>query len=118
MDIAFSENNIIVYDSNPQGQFISLASVIAKKHGASRDLLNGYSGCTFAVCTHDLDQTDNRIPLTYIQKNLISLCSFAFLNPNKTFHLPYFGEIPCYHSSIVIESIMPHLPNNIKRIRV
>jgi hypothetical protein len=118
MNIEFSKNNIIVYDSNPQGQFISPVSIIAKKCGADRSILNGHSGYTFAVCTHDLCQTDNKIPVTYIQKNLISLCSFAFLNPEKTLYLPYFGGMPCFHSSFVIESIMPHLSSNIKRLRV
>jgi hypothetical protein len=118
MKIEFDSNNILVYDSNPQGWFVSRVSVMAKNNGADRNVLNGISGFCFAVCTHDLDMVDNKIPVESIQNNLIKLCSFAFYNPDKTFYLPYFNSMYSGHSPSLIESIMPHLPNNIKRIRV
>lgn len=118
MEIKFDSKNILVYDSNPQGWFASPVSIMAKNNGANRNVLNGISGSCFAICTHDLDMIDHKIPIEYIQNNLIKLCSFAFYNSDKTFYLPYFDSMSCAYDSTLIESIMPHLPANVKRIRV
>ena len=118
MDIEFNENNIIVFDSNPQGEFFSRASVIAKEFGADRNVLNGYANNSYAVCMYDSNMLNNKIPLFVIQRNFINMSVYAFSNQDKLFYLPYLGEGPCYYSSEIIESLMPHLPNNIKRIRL